>query len=365
MSKIKREVASAIASLHKVAGPPDKKIALNSGSTLVNLAFTGTPNAAYLPGKYYLLVGDSSAGKTFLAMTALAEACQSKLFENHELYLDNVEDGALMDVEHFFGKKLAERLRPPRYEKGIPVYSSTVEDFYDNLSRAHARAVNTGKPYVYILDSENALSSEAEQKKHEAQRKARVKDVEAAGSYGDAKAAYHSQHLRIARINLRDTASILIILSQTRDNLGFGFEKKTRSGGRALKFYASVEAWLSVEKVLKKTVRGKPREIGIMTKLQVRKNRTTGRLRVVSVPILHSAGVDDLGSCIDYLVEESYWKAIKKTIKAPDFEFEGSRSGLIELIEKSNRERELRALVTDVWREIEEACEASRKPRYR
>lgn len=339
---------------------------LSSGSTMLNLACTDRPHGSYSRGKCILLVGDSSAGKTWFALTTLAEASINKRFDGVDLYYDNTEDGALMDVERYFGKRLVDRLLPPVISKdGAPVYSETVEDFYDNLQKAVSRSRESGRPFVYVLDSENALSSEAEQKKNVQQRTAREKNKDSAGSYGDAKAKYHSQHLRGVQADLRDTRSILIILCQTRDNVGtFAFEKKTRSGGRALKFYAALEIWFAIKRQISRTVRKKLRNIGILAEIRIKKNRITGKRRTVEVPIYHSSGMDDLGSCIDFLTSEGFWKTKGGVLVAPEFTFKGDRADLIQLIERDGREKELQLLAGELWNEIEEACLTKRKNRY-
>ena len=153
------------------------------------------------------------------------------------------------------------------------------------------------------------------------------------------------------------------MLSQTRDNLGFGPTKKSNSGGHALKFYACIEIWSSVRKVLTRTVKGKKREIGKLCKLETKKNRVRGWDRTVYVPIYHSFGFDNTGACIEYLVEEGHWKG-DKTIRAPEFRFKGTKEKLIKLIESKDMERDLIHIVAKVWDEIEEACAVKRKKRY-
>ena len=153
-------------------------------------------------------------------------------------------------------------------------------------------------------------------------------------------------------------------LNQTRDNLGFGFAKKTRSGGHALRFYATIELWSSVVGKIEKTIKRKPRQLGIKCKIQIKKNRITGRERSVVIPIYHSTGIDDIGSCVDYLIDENYWPAKGSKVKAEEFGFKGTKEKLIQMIEENNWEFDLRDLVSDVWNEIEKACELKRKKRY-
>ena len=210
----------------------------------------------------------------------------------------------------------------------------------------------------------DSLSSESEREKFDETKRASRKGKESAGSYGDGKAKKNSSNLRRLLGPLQKSKSILIILNQTRDNLGFGFEKKTRSGGHALRFYATVEMWSSIKGKIKKTVKGKPRQLGIECKVQIKKNRITGRERNVILPIYHSTGIDDIGSCVDYLIEEKHWLAKGGKVKADEFEFKGNKEKLIRLIEKNEWEFDLKDIVSEVWNSIEEACTVKRKKRY-
>ena len=334
---------------------------LSTGSTLLNLACSGNPYGGFLCGKYYLLVGDSTSGKTFLSMSCFAEACRSRRFHKYRLVYDNAEDGMLLDVAGLFGKTTAVRVEPPaRDEDNNPIYSRTVEDFYYHVDDA----VQDGSPFVYVLDSMDALYSEEDSTKFQQQKAAHKQGRETTGSYGTAKAKANSAGIRRILSGLSKTGSILIVVSQTRDNLGFGFERKTRSGGKALRFYSTVEIWSSVSGVVKKTIRGKARKIGTKIKLQIKKNRTTGKLHEVETLIYPSYGIDDIGSCIDYLTAEGQWKKTKKTIKAEGLGISGTRESLIETIEREGLVRQLQSVVGDCWREIEEAGELNRKKRY-
>ncbi len=324
------------------------------------MACTGNPFHGFSKGHYFFLVGDSISGKTFLSLTCLAEASQNPHFDHYRFIYDNGEDGALMDIEKFFGKKLAKRLEPPSRENGKPLYSLTVEDFYFHVDDA----IQEEQPFIYVLDSMDSLTSRQEGEKFEEVKEAVRKGRQVSGSYGDGKAKINSANLRRVLGGLRSTGSILLVLNQTRDNLGFGFEKKTRSGGHALRFYACIEIWSSVHSKITKTVRGKKRQLGIYSKVQIKKNRITGRERTVIIPIYHSYGIDDIGSCIDYLVEEGYWKGKGSKIQASEFDFVGSREKLVELIEEKGAEKDLRCLVGDVWRDVEKECELKRKKRY-
>lgn len=338
---------------------------VSSGSTLLNLLCSSRPNGCFAKGKYYFMVGDSSSGKTWLALTVFAEATQSKHFANYDLIHDNVEDGALMDLGFYFGAEVNKRIRPPAYaEDKSPIFSSTVESFYYHMDDAIARAEKTGRPFIYVLDSQDSLDSSAASDKFQEQKKAFEEGKDSAGSYGDGKAKIHSENIRRVLLGLRKTNSILIVIGQTRDNLGMGFEKKTRSGGKSLRFYATVEIWTSIKEKLKKNVRGRDRVIGQLVEVQTKKNRITGTLGTVTIPIYLRYGIDDIGSCIDYLIAEKHWTGTKTNVEAPEFKFDGTREKLIQHIETNGLERDLRQIAADVWNDVEQALAPRRKPRY-
>ena len=335
---------------------------LSSGSTLINLACTSRPDVAFLPGRYFHFVGDSSSGKTFLCLTVFAEACINPVFKDYRLIFDNAEDGALMNLTKFFGPMLGDRLEPPAGSRKKPKYSDTVEGLFRNADRA----LDDGAPFIYILDSTDTLSTSKEVKEHKAAKKL-VDGDEEKGTYGTSRAKEFSNKMRMLHNRLRDDGrSMVFLITQTRSNIGFGakFEPKTYSGGNSFIFYAAMQIWFSQAGHIKKTVKGKPRELGIYSKVRLKKNRVTGRDRSVVVPILHSFGLDDLGGCLNYLIDEGHWKGKDSSVAAPEFDFDGNKEKLIRIIEEAGREGELRELTAKVWNEIESACEVKRKSRY-
>ena len=347
----------------KAKAPNSRERAVSTGSTLLNLACSDNINIGFLRGGYYYLVGDSQSGKTWLSQSCFAEACLNDTFKDYRLIFDDVEGGALMDIEHYFGKEAARRIEAPRTVKGQDVMSDTVESFYYNLFDV----IDRGEPFIYVLDSQDALTSMASDKKFRSQKKASEDDKEAKGSYGDGKAKYHSEHLRLALAGVRKLQSILIIIGQTRDNIGFGFEKKTRAGGKSLKFYANLEIWTSVFGKLKRKVRGRDRTIGMKCLAEVKKNRITGKVgkdRQAVIPIYFGTGIDDVGSCVDFLVTEKHWSKSSGIIEAEEVGVTGTRNEVISHIEENNLESTLRKLTGKVWREIEAECIVERKPRY-
>jgi len=327
---------------------------VSTGSTLLNLAITGSVDKGFFKGGYFHFVGDSTSGKTFLCMTVLAEAAKRGDFDDYDyIYDGTTENGALMDIRKFFGSKVDRRLQLEN--------SETIEEMYYNLDER----LDRGKPFIKIVDSMDGLDSEADKAKFKKQKSAYKRGKEEAGSFGDGKAKKNSQTLRKMLKRLRQTGSILIVIGQTRDKLSMGYgDNRTTGGGRALKFYAQFQLWSSIHSHLIKKVNGKNRELGIISKIQVKKNRIKGRDRTAYVQIYNSYGIDDLGSCIDYLIAEGHWKGTKEKVKAPEFDFSGPKSKLIRQIEKEGSEIELRAIVRKVWQAIEDACSIKRKARY-
>jgi len=369
-----RKKKTEISEIEKVADKPIKKEKtkaktsnlLSSGSTLLNLSMSNNPFGAFLAGHYYWLVGDSDTGKTIMSMTCFAEALQHPRFKKYDLIFDNVEDGMLINLGSMFNEEVAERVRAPSLDESGEYRSSySIEDFYYNIDDAIQNAKETGQPFFYILDSMDSLSSMAADDKFNQQKDAHRKGKEVAGSYGDGKAKKNSEGLRKVKRGLQETGSILIVISQTRDNIsGMGFETKTVSGGRSLKFYAATQIWTKPAGALKKTFKGKDRQIGIKVKILTKKNRITGQKHMVIINIYHSYGIDDIGDCIDFLIAEKWWTKKKQSIVADEFEITASRDKLIEHIEENNLYRELQKITGRCWREIQDAVKLKRKNRY-
>lgn len=341
---------------------------LSSGSTLLNLACSGLPDVAFTKGRYFWMVGDSSSGKTVLLLTVLAEAARNSNWDEYDLIFDNVEDGALMNIEKFYGAKLAKRLKPPSIGKnGEPVFSSSTEDFYFVLDTLLTEVEkNKRPPFIYLLDSMDALTTDYEQKKFAEKKKASEGGPAAKGDYGDGKAKLNSTYLRTVVGRLRETRCTLIILSQTRDNVDGGmFEPaKTHAGGHALKFYATFQLWSSNGGKITKTVQGRERQVGIYSKIRILKNRLSGKDWTVTLPIYHSYGIDNVGANVDFLVDEKRWVKSGTKVEATEFGVSLTRDKLISHIEDNGLEIDLERLVTEHWDFIESSCELERKPRF-
>ena len=368
MSKTTERLKKAMLTAPGLQGPPTAKDFVSTGSTLLNLCCTDRANCGLAKGGYYHFVGDSGSGKTWVALTVFAEANINKNFADYAFVHDDLEGGAIMDKERFFGKQCAARIQAPPVTNGLG-HSVTIEDFYAGLERLF----RAGKPFIYVLDSESALDSEANMKKSSTDNAKRAKideddDGKLKGSYGDGKAKIHSQNIRRVVAKLRKTGSILIVVSQTRDNIGFGakFNPKVYSGGRALKFYANLQIWFAVKgQIWSGEIRGRKRQTGITMGAHVKKNRVSGKDRWVEVPIYHSFGIDDIGACVDYLVEEKTWAVSDNGIIDGGSFGSGRREKLVQKIQEGNLKKALRLEVAETWAAIEEACKIDRVSEYR
>lgn len=342
-----------------------------TSSTLLNCACSDCPTGGYGIGKLVNLIGDSSSGKTLLGLSCFAEMAMFKRFDEYAFIYDDVEAALEFNLDYLFGGEVSDRI-------DMSVTSDTIQDFYGNITRT----IKEGRPFVYILDSLDALTSIEEMKRASAYtKKAPVEYDEdgtkkkAKGSYKMEKAKLVSEILRVSARDIKRTEALIIIISQTRDNIGFGFTDKTRSGGRALKFYSTHEIWLSVLKTLLK----RKRAVGVNTGAKVSKNKLTGKVRNVEFPIFYDYGVDDIAANVDFLVAEGIWK--KKTakknskalrqgesegriIQATHFNIEGTKDKLVRRIENDSIELDLQSLVGEVWNNIEEEIRLKRKPKY-
>jgi RecA/RadA recombinase len=340
---IEKELSTTLSSLPEPEG-------LSTGLTLLDLAGHGKIGAGILKGHLYRFAGRSSSGKTFVCRTILAEAANSPLFDGYELIYDDVERGALMDTEKFFGKKLLDRLTPPaRGKNKEPLYSNTIQEFYNRAEKK----LKDGKKCIWVLDSLDALDSEVITK------------------MSDSKAKVNSQRMRCLIDPLQETGSIMIIISQVRADMTppipgmkkFGPPEDVIAGGRAPEFYSTFDVILRKSSAIKVTYKEKKYTRGHWVTAKVSKNRLSGMDQTVKFPFYPSFGIDDIGSCIQYLVDVQHWKETKGILEVEDFNFTGRRDALIAKIEDGLYDS-LRNLTAKVWKEIQDALYVGRKKRY-
>ncbi len=209
------------------------------------------------------VVGDQSTGKTLLAIEALANF--HRQFPKGRMYY--------RESEAAFDEEYAQALGMPvdDIEFIEPEKFVTIEDFYEDLTACIDACGRKGVPAFYVCDSLDALTSRDEQ--------ARGFDE---ASFETKKAKQMGKLFRMSSAAISRVSMCLMIVSQTRDKIGisFGGPTKTRSGGRALDFYASQALWLSH--------RDKVAEIAIP-------------YRECDFTIRFGHGIDSLSSSLDWL----------------------------------------------------------------
>lgn len=331
---------------------------LSTGSTLLDLACSDSSKGGFALGRMVNLIGDSSSGKTLLCLSLLAEACSNPRFDDYRIVFDDVEAAMSFDIKRLFGASLDSRIEAPETDDNDePVCSDTIQQF-----QYHAlKALDGDRPVIYVLDSFDALSSDEEVKRVGEAMKAYDDGKESKGTYAMEKAKIGGRALAMIVRKLKKTKSIVIIISQTRDNIDpMSFQKKTRSGGKALKFYASHEIWMACGKKIK----SKERTIGVDAVVKVTKNKITGKVRDVQFPVFYDYGIDDIGSCIDFMVKEKFWDKTGLTITAAGLDIVGTRAKLIEQIEAQHLERKMKRALSKAWLQIEDSLKLNRRSRY-
>lgn len=339
-----------------------------TGSTLLNLACSDNHRGGFRLGSIVTLPGSSASGKSFLAETALVCGLYDNRFDKYEFIRDDAEATYNFDTSYLFGEKAAERITAPPLG-----CSNTVQDFKNNILTL---TVKEKKQVIYLLDSLDSLSSDEEIDKEMRKALAAAKSKEAAdkiaGSFGMEKAKNMHQILRMVNSEMEKTGSLLIIIQQLKQNTqavgAFAPPYKT-SGGEAPFFYSFQQVWLNKTGTLKRN----NRKIGTQVKADVRKNKMNGKLRDVAFDIYYDYGIDDIGSMIDFMISEGFWKKGNGgLVHAEGLGVSGTRpasrengcGSLTDEIEEKGLEHQLRKLVAEAWKEIEDGLLLKRKPRF-
>lgn len=368
--KVECNELKAFAEQIKVCGKDQKKgqevknsHLVPSGSTLLNLACSDDHKGAFVSGTIVNIIGDTSAGKSFLALTVLAEICNNSRFDKYELFYDDVEKSLEFNTKKLFGNGFVDRVKLKS-----STYAEEVGDILFNLT--------TGKddrPFVYIVDSWDALKSMYEEKKEKINVGKRKRQQKEEGSFGDGKAKLLHKLCRQCITGIEKTNSLLIIISQTKDNWGADaiFNPKIVTGGNAIKFFPSHRIWLTILSREGK----KRREIGVWTKAKIIKNKFTGKRRNIEFPIYYDYGIDDITSCVKFLISEfggEHWKVKRKQVNGKsvtaidcvELNVFLKEKALVKYIENNNLENTLRSVVAFVWEDIEKSILLGRKPKY-
>lgn len=281
-------------------------------------------------GRMVNIVGDKSTGKTLLAIEALANFQMSfpdglaKYDETEAAFDDPYAEALGIDMSN------VERTS-----------SDTVEALFDSLTEFVKQC--DGKCGLYIVDSLDAVSDKAEMSRSISE-----------ASYGASKPKQLGQLFRRLVKPLEKSKVCVIIISQVRDAIGVTFgNKHTRSGGRALDFYASIILWLAHLGQMKKTVRKVERSIGVKIKGKTSKNKVGLPFRECEFKILFGYGIDDVTSGLDFLksagvlAEELGLNSDRDIL---DF-IKGFQSGSDEL--QAQVTKDIKESVVKTWYEIE------------
>jgi recombination protein RecA len=290
------------------------------------------------------IIGDESTGKTLLAIEACANF-HAKYPKGEMFY---------RETEAAFDEPYAEALGMPvdKVQFIEPDEIVTVEDFYEDLKQCAARIAKREVPGIYILDSLDALSSKDEMERGFGE-----------GTYGVEKAKNLTKLFRMLNTDVAKSSMLLIIVSQTRDRIGAGpfQKKKTRSGGRALDFYASQCLWLSHLNTISATRGGVKRATGIRIKARCEKNKISLPYRSCEFTISFGHGIDAIASGLDFLEEA---KRLKEITNLKRSEYDAS---LLKMSDEEYWEETKRVdqAVRRIWKDVDERLLEGVRPKYR
>ena len=264
---------------------------------------------------------------------------------------DKFPDGKIvyLEAEAAFDESYAEALGMPIQQVdfvGDQLVDYTVESWFDHMDSTIKELTKSEQPCLYIVDSLDALSDRAE--------KGREIDK---GSYGANKPKMIGQLFRRLTKEIERTKIHLMIISQVRDNIGVLFgEKHTRTGGKAMDFYASQILWLAQMKKLDKTIRKQKRVYGVQVKAKCKKNKIGLPFRECEFPIIFGYGVDNIYSMIAWLESIDEEAAIEQLVKDLTYKTFADLTETIKALPKPDRKAIIETLsdyCITAWQDIE------------
>lgn len=327
---------------------------VNCGSSLLNLACTDSVEGAFPLGSIITIPGRTDSGKTILALTCLACCANDSRFNDYKLIYDDVESKMKINIPYVFNKNTENRIQKPLYGT-----SSSIQNFETNICRA------VESPCIYILDTPDALTTDEEMEKIHKKMLKMVKNPEEikqiSGSYHMEKAKMLHQTLREINDRIEKNRSLLIMLQQVRDKMGIAFGRQEETaGGRAPAHYSALRIWMTPAGRIK----SKDEKVGTKVIAQVEKNHFTGKLREATFSIYYDYGIDDIGSIVDWMISQEYWKKDGRDIYIEELGLKLSRSKLIQMVESEYLEDELKRIVQKHWNKREESLKLNRKRRF-
>ena len=337
---------------------------ITTGCTLRDLELGGDTGCfGYQVGKMYNLVGDSSTGKTLVAVQSIV-ANYFALGDKFVWCYDDAEKGCTFDVEHMYGMK------QPLMDAESPS-SETVEELYNNI-RKFQQSVKPSQIGLYVVDSLDSITSMATIQRGDDRYKKFEENKEfKEGTYAMDKQKFLSQEFfpDIAR-RIEGSNIVLLIISQVRDKINATmFEKKqTRAGGRALQFYCHSVEWLAAVQKREMEDEASGLRSGGVIVCETEKSKTPRPYRKAVIAIDFSIGIDDIASNVDYLYDLRTDKTYKlRPTKRDKLDWDGglyTRDELCDYIYDNELESELRQRVIDKWEENESKLVNRRKTRF-
>ena len=225
----------------------------------------------YPRGRIIEIYGPESSGKTTLTLHAIAEAQKAG------------GKAAFIDAEHALDPVYAKNL-------GVDVDELLVSqpDTGEQALEICEMLARSGAIDLIVIDSVAAL----------------VPKAEIQGEMGDSHVGLHarlmSQALRKIAGTVNKTNTCVIFINQLREKIGVMFgNPETTTGGRALKFYASMR--LDVRKI--ETLKRGDEMLGNRTRVKIVKNKVAPPFKKSEFDIMYGTGISLAGDVLDTAVE--------------------------------------------------------------